>query len=366
MKTLWLRREDKASEARVALTPDGVGTLVQGGVRVIVERSADRIFCDQDYAAAGAELTGHHWWQAPDDAVILGLKELAEYDQAITHTQIYFSHSFKQQTGARNVLKAYADGGGDLFDLEFLQDDQGRRVAAFGYWAGFVGAALGMLGYAHYRKSKLPFPPARPYASQAKLIQSVQDALGEQSARVMIMGALGRCGTGAADLLRQLGSEIEISAWDITEFNAAEKPINAIIDHDVFINCVYLRSPISPMIDQALAAHNQRLTIISDVSCDPNNPNNPIALYDACTSLNAPFRRAAGSAGVPIYIQAIDHLPTLLPREASEEFAAALLPHLLAFMTTQTLPPAWRNAKSHFDNAKQDYGLADSTNTNPT
>ncbi len=358
MKTLWLRREDKASESRVALTPDGVSTLVQNGVHVIAQRSADRIFSDQEYRAAGAELTDAHWRQAPADAVILGLKELAESDVAIAHTHIYFSHSFKGQSGAGAVLKAYADGGGDLFDLEFLQDDQGRRIAAFGYWAGFVGAALGVLGHAHYQNSNLPYPAAHRYSSQQHLVDAVKDALGGQPLRVMIMGALGRCGTGATDLLRELGDKIAISAWDLPEFAAAEKPIRAIIEHDVFINCVYLRQPISPMIDQALLAENTCLKIISDVSCDPNNPNNPIAVYDASTSLDVPFRRAAGSAAWPVHVQAIDHLPTLLPREASQEFAAALLPHLLEFMISPGLPPVWRNARAHFAEAKQRYGLS--------
>jgi len=35
------------------------------------------------------------------------------------------------------VLGRYAHGGGTLLDLEFLEKN-GRRVAAFGYWAGFA------------------------------------------------------------------------------------------------------------------------------------------------------------------------------------------------------------------------------------
>ncbi|MDO9476036.1 MAG: saccharopine dehydrogenase [Pseudohongiella sp.] len=358
MKTLWLRREDKAGEWRVALTPDGVNTLVQQGINVVVERSAHRVFSDQEFEAAGANLTDLAWWQAPHDAIILGLKELADADTAIAHTQIYFSHTFKGQSGAGDVLQRYASGGGDLFDLEFLQDDQGRRIAAFGYWAGFVGAALGMLGLAHYQQTDAPFPAAHRFASQQQLIDTVKNALQGQSLRVMVMGALGRCGTGATDLLRQLGPQIDISRWDIAEFNAVEKPIQSITEHDVFVNCVYLREPIRPMINPALLATNQRLKIISDVSCDPNNPNNPIAVYDATTSLDAPFRRADGSDHWPVYVQAIDHLPTLLPREASQEFATALLPHLLEFLTSAELPPVWRNAKNRFVEAKQFYGLS--------
>jgi saccharopine dehydrogenase (NAD+, L-lysine-forming) len=357
MKTLWLRREDKAGEWRAALTPDGVRQLVQNGVKVVVETSLHRVFSDNEYQQAGAELSDLSWSQAPADAIVLGLKELADSDAAIAHTQIYFSHTFKGQSGADAVLQRYASGGGELFDLEFLQDDQGRRIAAFGYWAGFVGAALGMLGLAHYQQTDKNFPAAHRFDSQQQLVDTVINALGKQSLRAMVMGALGRCGTGATDLLRQLGPQVDISRWDIAEFNAVDKPIQAIIEHDVFVNCVYLREPIRPMIDPALLEKNQRLKIISDVSCDPNNPNNPIAVYNATTSLDTPFRRANGSEKRPVYVQAIDHLPTLLPREASEEFAAALLPHLLDFLTSAELPPVWRNARSRFVEAKQRYGL---------
>lgn len=38
---------------------------------------------------------------------------------------------------------SYRIGGGFLWDLEFLTDDRGRRVAAFGRSAGVVGMALG-------------------------------------------------------------------------------------------------------------------------------------------------------------------------------------------------------------------------------
>jgi saccharopine dehydrogenase (NAD+, L-lysine-forming) len=357
MKTLWLRKEDKAGEWRAVLTPEGVSALVESGVHVVVEASSHRVFCDQDYQNAGAVLTDLHWSQAPADAIILGLKELADSDAPIAHTHIYFSHTFKGQSGAAAVLHRYASGGGNLFDLEFLQDDKGRRVAAFGYWAGFTGAALGMLGLAHYQRSEKPYPAAHRYSSQQELVDAVRTALAGQTVRVMVMGALGRCGSGATDLLLQLGQLVETSLWDIAEFNAVEKPIRAIIEHDVFINCVYLREPIRPMINQALLADNHRLRIISDVSCDPNNPNNPIAVYDATTSLEVPFRQATGSEHLPVQVQAIDHLPTLLPREASQEFAAALLPHLLEFLTTASLPLVWRNARYRFVEASLHYGL---------
>jgi saccharopine dehydrogenase (NAD+, L-lysine-forming) len=58
------------------------------------------------------------------------------------HIFVHFAHCYKQQGGWEAVLARFPRGGGTLYDLEFLQDESGRRVAAFGYHAGFVGAAL--------------------------------------------------------------------------------------------------------------------------------------------------------------------------------------------------------------------------------
>jgi len=360
MKALWLRREDKPGEWRVPLTPEGVRELLSAGVPVTVERSEHRVFDDTEYEVAGALMTEQHWWQAPPDAVVIGLKELAEATMPIAHTHIYFSHTYKGQEGAAQVLQRYAEGGGRIFDLEFLQDNSGRRIAAFGYWAGYVGAALGMMGLAHYSQSDSPFPAVERFRDRKHLIDTVDSYMKGQHSRVMVMGALGRCGTGAIELLKSLSAPIDISAWDIAEYNAADKPIREITEHDVFINCVYLQEKIRPMIDPDLLKQNVQLRIISDVSCDPNNPNNPIAVYDAVTYLDAPFRRAAGSGEHAVFVQAIDHLPTLLPREASEEFAAALLPHLNQFLSEEQLPSVWQNALDNFRAAQRLNGVVSS------
>ena len=50
------------------------------------------------------------------------------------------------------MLARFPRGGGTLLDLEFLEKN-GRRVAAFGYHAGFSGKA----------ERKGPPPPPHPY-----------------------------------------------------------------------------------------------------------------------------------------------------------------------------------------------------------
>ena len=50
---------------------------------------------------------------------------------------------------------------------------------------------------------------------------------------------------------------------------------------------------------------------------------------------------------LPFDVVAIDHLPSLVPRESSEEFAGALLPHLVAL--AGQLTPVWQRAQDLFD-----------------
>ena len=361
MKKLWLRKEDKTGERRVPITPAEVVEFVQAGVEVTVERCNQRCYTDADYEAAGALLTDAIWQQAPLDTVVLALKELADSTEPVAHSQIHFSHTFKGQEGAKEMLARYARGGGAIYDLEFLFDTQGRRVAAFGYWAGYVGAALGLLGVAHFSKKSTVFPALQPFSDRDALLATVDTALQESgwddgSLSVLIMGALGRCGSGARDLIASLRSEVRVTAWDLPEFTAADKPIRESLAHELFVNCVYLREPIAPMIDADLLSESGRLKIISDISCDPTSADNPIRVYDAITHLHAPFVRARGE-GEAVFVQAIDHLPTLLPRESSQEYAAALFPYLFDFMTSDAPSSTWVAARQRFEQALVSYGL---------
>ena len=89
------------------------------------------------------------WRDAPADAYIIALKELPENDfTPLKHKHIMFAHCYKQQDGWAQVLKRWVDGKGLLLDLEFLMLN-GRRVAAFGYYAGFAGCAVGLDVWAH-------------------------------------------------------------------------------------------------------------------------------------------------------------------------------------------------------------------------
>ncbi|KAK5123898.1 mitochondrial Homoaconitase [Meristemomyces frigidus] len=356
---LHVRAETKPLEHRSAITPSIAKKLVDDGYTVNVERSPLSIFPDEEYEGTGAKLvpTGS-WTDAPSDHIIVGLKELPEEDFPLKHTHVQFAHCYKGQGGWQTVLGRFPRGKGTLLDLEFLEDEKGRRVAAFGYHAGFAGAALALMAWAWqltHGKDEL-LPGVTPYENEDALIKDVKEAVEKGKAkaghlpRVLVIGALGRCGSGAVDLCVKAGLE-DILKWDLAETKAKPGPYQEIVESDVFVNCIYLSAKIPPFIDpESLASPKRKLSVVCDVSCDTTNPHNPIPIYDINTTFSeptVPVKLPSSSNDLPLSVISIDHLPSLLPREASEAFSAALLPSLLQLKDWKNVR-VWQQAEKLF------------------
>ncbi|KAJ1301451.1 hypothetical protein OPQ81_008709 [Rhizoctonia solani] len=333
--TFWLRCEKKEFEHRAALTPTTAKKLIDAGFEITVERDPQRIFDDEEYEKVGCKLAEHNSWpSAPTSTPIIGLKELPVSTDPLPHTHIQFAHCYKRQAGWADVLARFYHGGGTLYDLEFLTDASGRRVAAFGYHAGFAGAAAGCLAYAA-QSSGNTLGELVPYENEGKMVDAVKSVLAGRKIRALVIGALGRCGRGAVDLFRKVGlDEDDILKWDMAE-TAKGGPFQEILDVDIFVNCIYLTSKIPSFLTHEqinAAGKNRRLSVVVDVSCDTTNPNNPIPIYNINTTFDKPTVPVeVGAGNPPMTVISIDHLPTLLPREASEQFSSDLLPSLLEF-----------------------------------
>lgn len=98
----------------------------------------------------------------------------------LKHTHVQFAHCYKNQGGWRDVLSRFPAGNGTLLDLEFLQDESGRRVAAFGYHAGFAGAALGVEVWAKQLLNPgEEIRDVKPYPNEDALIKYVKELVAE-------------------------------------------------------------------------------------------------------------------------------------------------------------------------------------------
>ncbi|MCP5382788.1 MAG: saccharopine dehydrogenase [Kordiimonadaceae bacterium] len=350
IKTIWLRSESRPTERRTPLLASGARELLDAGYNVVVERSENRIIDDQEYEAVGCRMVEAGGWMSPPaDALILGLKELPDEPAVIKNPHILFAHAYKNQTGWKEMLTRFVKGGADLLDIEYMTRENGTRYVAFGYRAGYMGAALSLLhwfstqsgGKSYLDDTLTPF-------ENADILDDTIAKIGEgvKKPKVLIIGAGGRCGHGAADICERHGADI--TRWDSKDTVNIDR--DAVSAHDIMINCAFVNSKIPPFIRKKDIRPGTRLSIVADVGCDPFSDFNPVPIYTEPTSWDKAYIKVEGEGVKTVDLIAIDNLPSLLPRESSEEFAELMLPHLKVLRNRENEQP-WRSAKASFDEA---------------
>lgn len=350
---IHIRHEVKPGEERVIFVPRDVKALVDAGWTVDVEKSPTRCVPDAEYEKVGANLVASESWkEAAKDTIICGLKELPDNDDPLEHRHIYFAHCYKNQGGWAQIMNKFITGKGMLWDLEFLVDDKGRRIAAFGRAAGVVGMALGILQWCHQQMGT-PMTELSSWKETQALVDEVKDmvnkvreakGLDENSPTTHVVGALGRCGGGACWFAEQAGIK-KITRWDMEETKGGG-PFPALAEQNILVNCIYLSAKIPPFLTMEICEQPTRnLTVFVDVSCDTTNPNNPFPVYTEATDLFNPVLRTI-EGDKPLDVIAIDHLPSLVPTDSSEGFSEFLLPHILDLPQNG---PVWARAGELFN-----------------
>ena len=327
MKHILIRAETRDNERRVGITPIEAKQLIKGGFQVSIEESKGRIIPVSEYIKVGCTvLPENSWINAHSDTIIFGLKELPEDPYPLEHRHIMFGHAFKEQPSAKNLLKRFKVGGGILYDIEYLLNQEGKRVAAFGYWAGYVGAAVTLSCWISQKENQKP-KNFSIFKSKDELDEKINNELKNSKyhpKNAIVIGALGRVGKGVIDLCKKMN--IKITKWDISEtIDKTEFP--EIINHELLFNCVVANKKTPTFISKNLIKKNQNLSLIGDISCDPGSEYNPIAIYNDVTTWKQPVMRITEN---PILeVMAIDNLPSLLPYESSIDFASQIIPFLM-------------------------------------
>eukprot|EP01124_Arcella_intermedia_P031588 TRINITY_DN7169_c0_g1_i1.p1 TRINITY_DN7169_c0_g1~~TRINITY_DN7169_c0_g1_i1.p1 ORF type:complete len:375 (+),score=84.83 TRINITY_DN7169_c0_g1_i1:49-1173(+) len=341
----WLRSEYKAMESRVILLPHHTKQLIQSGHQVTVEKCNQRCVPIHHYTDVGCSVAESGFWpKAPKDAIILGLKELPSEPKELIHNHVFFGHCYKGQQGSKELLNRFKRGGGSLWDLEYLVDQNNRRVAAFGFAAGMIGMALGILCWANIKNGVPTQPITRTWKTYQDLADFISRSLPKTSEKpqILVVGALGRVGSGATKFASLL--DIQPTEWDAKETAGKSGPFREILDYDIFVNTILLKPSEKKFLflDKETISQDRKLSVISDISCDQSNPANPLPIFGGTTDFSNPSFRIIQNP--PLEIIAIDHLPSLVPEESSNEFGSALLPHLNDYANSIV----WKNSQDIF------------------
>ena len=133
--SLGILRETKTPpDRRVPFTPSQCRSLLDRyeHLELVVQPSDYRCYSDDEYAAQRITLSE----DVSSCDILMGVKEVKLNALIDQKTYLFFSHTAKKQPYNRELLQEVVHKGIRLVDYEYLTDEKGIRVVAFGRWAG--------------------------------------------------------------------------------------------------------------------------------------------------------------------------------------------------------------------------------------
>jgi len=384
---IGLRHEDKyVMERRVVIVPIHVEKLVKAhGIKFIVESSPKRIFSDQEFIKAGAEVQN----DMKSCDVVFGVKEIPEKVFEPGKTYIFFSHVIKGQPYNMPMLKAMMQKGCNLIDYERVVDEQNRRLIFFGKFAGLAGMvnSLWSLGqrlreFGYDDNPFLKIKQSYQYNSleeAKKVVAQVGREISEKGLPNELLPltigftGYGNVSIGAQEIANLLPSmeitpeellvlekrkdiasnliykvvfmEKHISKrkdgglFDLQDYysnpqdyeNDFEKfiPHISVLMNGMYWDARYPRIFTKDFLKNLSERGELRTLVVGDVTCDPNGSieftHKGTAIEDPVFVYN-PFTNlpTMGFKGDGILVMAVDILPSELPRDSSQAFSDAL------------------------------------------
>ncbi len=365
MKIGILREEKKPRDARVPLTPSQCKAIIERfpNVEIYVQPSKHRCFTNEEYQ--------YHDVTLQEDVshcdILFGVKEVPVDCLLKEKTYVFFSHTIKKQPQNKKLLQQIIRDKSTLLDYECMTDKNGKRIIAFGRWAGIVGAyhAIRMIGFKTSRFRMRQMIDCLNFAEAQKEFEYMD----LPNWKIVLTGN-GRVSEGAAFLLDIMKIK-KVSPYDFCyktfdelvytqldtknlfykpeqeEFDAADYHANPQAYSssfypytkvsDVMINGIYWDTRIPAFFSkEQMQERDFKIKIISDITCDIAPESSvPSTMY--ASSIDDPYYGYNPESGslcqtfnnYSIDIMAIDNLPNELPRDASEDFGNMIISRVL-------------------------------------
>lgn len=351
-------------DTRVCLPPAHCAKIMamHPEIQVVVQPSASRCFSNQEYKDLGIELQE----DVSDCDVLLGVKEVKMSALMENKNYFFFSHTIKKQAYNKELLQTILQKKIHLVDYETLSDKDGKRVIAFGRWAGIVGAHNGILTWGKRKKrfelkamnECFDFEEAKSYYSSLDL----------KGLKVVLTGT-GRVAYGSAEVLDLMNIK-RLSAEEFLAYKGEEavycmlateqmfaKGIDNEFEEEFYNNPLGYHSILHPYLStgntlingiywdnkapalftkEDMRDANFSIEVIADITCDiapvasipstlkASTITDPIFGYDPVKEAEvAPFQKDV------IDMMTVDNLPNELPRDASTDFGNQFLEHVL-------------------------------------
>lgn len=363
MKFGVIKEGKNPPDKRVVLTPQACKALKETfkELEIIVEKSENRTFADQEYVNNGIEVTS----DVSSADVLLGVKEVPIDSLIHDKKYFFFSHTIKEQPYNRDLLRAVLDKNIELYDHEVITNQKEIRLVAFGRYAGIVGAynAIRTFGI---KNNSFKLPKAQELADQKELIEQLKQ-ITLPNIKIVLTGK-GRVSNGSKEMLDGMGlKEVNVDDYlnktfqepvycqiDVLDYN--KRNDGKVIDmYDFFDHPEAYQSDFSrfsAVSDVYIAGHfygtgapyiftredakskDFKIRVVADISCDIDGPvastlrastiADPIYGYDRLLETEVDFMDPEAIA-----VMAVDNLPNELPRDASQGFSENFVTYVI-------------------------------------
>ena len=364
MKLGIIREGKTPPDSRVPVIPKQASYIRDNfPIDIKIADSPNRCYPNAEYEKEGFEMAD----SVADCDVLMGVKEVP-IDQLIANkTYFFFSHTIKKQAYNRKLLQAVIDKNIRLLDYEVLTDAKKKRLIAFGYFAGMVGAHNGVMTYGmrtgEFSLKRLK--DCHDYAEATERYKTVK-----LPAIKIVLTGTGRVGQGARKVLEDMGIQ-HVSPNDFLKkhykkavftqlecrYYAAHKNDQPFNKKDFYANPQNYKSIFAPFAKVAdimingiywdnaapafftkeeMRSPDFNIKTIADVTCDiapvssipstlfASTIADPIFGYDPKTeAATKPFGENV------VDMMTIDNLPNELPRDASESFGNQFIKNIL-------------------------------------
>ena len=384
MKSIGIRREDKSIwERRTPLIPEDIKRLKEDiGIISYVQPSEIRAFKDDEFRKAEGIVQ-----ENLDTNFIFGIKEIPPDFFQDEKIYVFFSHTIKGQSYNMPMLKKMLEKKNTLIDYEKIADETGKRLIAFGRFAGLAGMidTLWAMGRRwEWEGYKTPFEHikrAHEYhslsevESQAKIVgeEILDTGFPEEISPVVIgIAGYGNVSGGVQEILSFLPvkeiyprelfeikdnnkiiykvvfkeehtvEKIDGSPFNLQEFYQHPELYKGVFEKYIpylstLVNAVYWEKKYPRLITRKHIKENyspnMKLKVIGDISCDiegaveitlkQTSPGDPVYTYNPEID-----DIIMGCKGKGIVVLAVDILPSELPRDASAYFSEILMKFL--------------------------------------
>jgi len=360
-----LRETRNPPDRRVPLTPPQITALEENYpyVQFFVQPSDIRCYSNEEYEYLDIPLKE----DLKDCDILLGVKEIDKRTFIPGKTYMFFAHVAKKQQHNLDMLREMAAKELTLIDFEYLTDEKGRRVVAFGRHAGIVGAYNGLRARG-IKTNRFKLKPAYQCHDLDEMWAGLRKIELQPGLKILVTGE-GRVASGAIETLNvanvvqvkpddflnrqfdvpvfcQAGPQHYTKHKEGREFNfshftkfpheyeSAFLPYTGVTD--ILITGHYW-DPRSPhfFTGEDMKKPEFRISVIADISCDIGGP---IPSTHRATTISDPFysynphlgiEEPAFSRPTNITVMSIDNLPGELPRDASQDFGRMLISNVL-------------------------------------